>query len=655
MKQLSLLATLCILSVSSILEAIVDGTYSVTESWTVRIDYDNFAGGHSGTNTFTGSESGSIEVTGGEFRILDGSSTAGKIPAADKDHSFYQSGSTYTISGSRLVQDLAYLPSPNLLLHIGIFRIFVPIQDGEIPVFTSTGTYRATGSSINNLSGGASMGGSSIDVTASSTISMVKTGEPDLPPTITGHPSSVTITEGESASFSVSATGTQPFTYAWEYSDDGNNWYAVPGAGSTAVLQIDQPPLGISGRRYRVTVSNALGSRTSLQAVLTIEPDSSALWRAATPGPDGWMSLDWFGWFKDMGGGFIYHLEHGWLVAHGGTTASFHLYDTAIDCWWWTSDTAYPFLYKYGANAGWYGYERGCVPGQRWFYRYSDGQWVQEGDLNAAPPAVFALIPAGTFTMGSPTSELGRWSNETQHTVTLTRAFYLQTTEVTKAQWDAVAAQGPAHGYTDLPAGRNGYNGDASGTHPVTEVSWVDVVKWLNLKSELEGLTPCYRVGGSVMKTGTSTPTCDFTASGYRLPTESEWEYACRAGTTTAFYSGSITYTFSSPLDPNLDLIGWYGGNSGGNTHPVGGKQANAWELYDMSGNVYEWCWDWYGTYPGTVTDPAGASSGTLRVNRGGIFNLRAENCRSAYRNHAADPDIRINSIGFRPARTASP
>lgn len=204
----------------------------------------------------------------------------------------------------------------------------------------------------------------------------------------------------------------------------------------------------------------------------------------------------------------------------------------------------------------------------------------------ALAPEGYSLIPAGTFTMGSPQSEPGRFSNETQHSVTLTRSFYLQQTEVTKAQWDAVRAEGAARGYTDLPPGRNGYNGDASGRHPVTEVSWYDVVKWLNLKSELEGLTPCYTVSGSTYKTGQSSPVYDTSANGYRLPTEAEWEYACRAGTTTAFYTGAITHTDTSPLDPNLVRAGWYGGNSGFKTHRVGGKEANAWGLNDMHGNV---------------------------------------------------------------------
>jgi len=264
-------------------------------------------------------------------------------------------------------------------------------------------------------------------------------------------------------------------------------------------------------------------------------------------------------------------------------------------------------------------------------------------------PTGMVRIGPGTFTMGSPSGETGRRFDETQHPVTLTRAFCLQVTEVTKAQWDAVAIQGPEHGYTDLPTGRNGFNGDASGTHPVTEVSWFDVLKWLNLKSELERLIPSYTVDGAPYRTGQLTPDCTFSASGYRLPTESEWEYVCRAGTTTAFHSGAITETYCA-LDPNLDAIGWYCGNSDNNTHPVGGKEPNEWGLFDMSGNVWEWCWDWYGTYPETATDPVGAASGSLRVIRGGYYGFGAEACRSAVRGRHW-PGVPDNVIGFRTVR----
>lgn len=143
--------------------------------------------------------------------------------------------------------------------------------------------------------------------------------------------------------------------------------------------------------------------------------------------------------------------------------------------------------------------------------------------------------------------------------------------------------------------------------------------------------------------------------AGYRLPTESEWEYACRASTTTAFYTGVITYEGTSPLDPNLDAAGWYGGNSGGGSHPVGQKQANAWGLFDMHGTVWEWCGDWYGPYPGAGADPTGPASGTSRVYRGGSWFTDAQYCRSGDRDNLVPTYLYYGALGFRPARSFSP
>jgi len=226
----------------------------------------------------------------------------------------------------------------------------------------------------------------------------------------------------------------------------------------------------------------------------------------------------------------------------------------------------------------------------------------------------FKLIPAGTFTMGSPSNELGRFSNEgPQHQVTLTQSFYMQTTEVTQAQWEAVMRSNPSY-----------FTGCS--TCPVEQVSWNDVQSYITQMN---------------LRPGEGT---------YSLPTEAQWEYSARAGSTTAFYNGGITET-DCGYDPNLDAIGWYCYNSGNETHPVAQKTPNTWGLYDMSGNVWEWCQDWYGSYPSSsVTDPTGPSSGSDRVLRSGNWYFGARDCRSAFRYYDAPAD-RSYYGGFRLLR----
>jgi len=230
----------------------------------------------------------------------------------------------------------------------------------------------------------------------------------------------------------------------------------------------------------------------------------------------------------------------------------------------------------------------------------------------------FKLIPAGTFTMGSPEDEPGRDIDETQHQVTISNSFYMQTTEVTQAQWEAVMGSGSDPSY--FPGCPD---------CPVEGVSW-----YFDVQDFITAL--------NAMGEGT-----------YRLPTEAEWEYACRAGSTTAFANGDITET-GDGYDPNLDDMGWYCYNSASETHLVAQKDPNAWGLYDMHGNVAEWCQDWKGDYPlGHLTDPTGPRAGEARVLRDGTYRSFAGRCRSADR-ASASPYLResFGVIGFRVART---
>ena len=235
----------------------------------------------------------------------------------------------------------------------------------------------------------------------------------------------------------------------------------------------------------------------------------------------------------------------------------------------------------------------------------------------------FIYVSSGTFSMGSPGDEPGRAGDETQHQVTLTKGFYLQTTEVTQGQWKALGAVNPSV-YTGC--------GDSC---PVENVSWDDAqsyISLLNFYSALNG-------------EGLS----------YRLPTEAEWEYACRAASVTAFANGPITYLYCSPLDPNLGAMGWYCGNSTNpgppvtvTSHLVAQRDPNDWRFYDMHGNVAEWVQDRYAAYPtGHVTDPTGPSSGFTRVYRGGSWGNNAKFCRSAYRESTA-PENSFGYLGFR-------
>lgn len=232
-------------------------------------------------------------------------------------------------------------------------------------------------------------------------------------------------------------------------------------------------------------------------------------------------------------------------------------------------------------------------------------------------------IAPGMFMMGSPSSELGRFDNETQHEVILKKGYWLGKYEVTQEQYKTIMGNNPSKF-----AGNN---------LPVEQVSWDDAMEFCKKLTEVE------------KEAGRLPEGCVYT-----LPTEAQWEYACRAGTTRAFNNEKNIPTEDQMMIescPNLDEVGWYKYNSNKTTHPAGQKQPNAWGLYDMHGNVSEWCLDVYwSTYPSTpVTDPTGADSGSYMVVRGGLWAGSASGCRSASRSSCMFYDC-LNSVGFRVA-----
>ena len=284
-------------------------------------------------------------------------------------------------------------------------------------------------------------------------------------------------------------------------------------------------------------------------------------------------------------------------------------------------------------------------------------------------PAVngLAYIPAGSFQMGDQSDPLVGWSSELPVHSVYVSAFYMGKYEVTKELWDEVRAWGLNNGYTDLPVG-NGTYASKGANHPVHSINWYDMVKWCNARSQKENLTPCYTVSGLIYKIGFSEPDCNWNAGGYRLPTEAEWEKAARGGvsgknfpwgTDTISHSQANYYAFSSY---SYDLSGavnnyhpTYAVGGYPYSSPVGSFASNGYGLYDMAGNMWEWCWDRYENYSaGVQTDPRGASSGAVRVFRGGSWGYDAILCRVALRSGFV-PGGTSDFIGFRVARSSVP
>ena len=256
----------------------------------------------------------------------------------------------------------------------------------------------------------------------------------------------------------------------------------------------------------------------------------------------------------------------------------------------------------------------------------------------------WCTIPAGCFTMGSPKGEPCRGGDETQHQVTLSRAFELMATEVTQQQFKSLMGHNPS------------YFSSCGKDCPVDYLSWHMAASYCNALSAAQGRPQCYYCKG-----GPTSVTCEerktyaggaiYGCPGYRLPTEAEWEYAYRAGTSSPLYNGPVTHCYNK--DPGVAKIAWYGGNAGNTPHTVGGRQPNAWGLYDMAGNVTEYVHDRFIKQLGAaaVKDPAGGSDPSRRGFRGGDCSRPPAMVRAAFRLNGS-PATRYSYLGVRCARS---
>lgn len=323
---------------------------------------------------------------------------------------------------------------------------------------------------------------------------------------------------------------------------------------------------------------------------------------SAEAADDGWFRSDWFGWFNGTHYPWLFHLSLEWFYYGGGhESSSLYLYNLEHGEWLLTNQDLYAWVYTYKG----------------------EGDWITYPRKTELSPADMVRIEGGTLSLDTGSG--------------IIESFYLGRTEVTWGEWLEVRAWAANHGYDLLLSGAG-----CADDHPVGLVNWFEAVKWCNARSEMEGLTPVYTTDGAVYKEGEIIPARNGSADGYRLPTEGEWEFAARGGNQTH------GYTYSGGNDP--DAVGWHWFNSDGavcnlasgrGTWPVGQKAPNELGVYDMFGNVEEWCWD---------RSPNNNSLLGIRGSRGGSFSHDPYWGAVSFRNFQ-HPGIGDMNDGFRLAR----
>ncbi|MCX8497206.1 MAG: SUMF1/EgtB/PvdO family nonheme iron enzyme [Akkermansiaceae bacterium] len=462
------------------------------------------------------------------------------------------------------------------------------------------------------------------------------------PPTIASQPASQTILPSSTATLTVSATGSAPFTYQWYRGNLG----ATTAPVGTNSPTFTTPALTVT-TKYWVKISNAFGEIQSSSVTVTVQANT-----APTISDIAAQSIT----VGSNTGALAFTVGDAQTAASSLTLSASSSNTTLVPI------ASIVFGGSGASRTVTVTPASGQAGSATITVTVSDGSLTANDTfvltvVNApAAPTGFFLIPAGSFTMGDALDGGGD-----AHTVNVS-AFYMAKNLVTKADWDTVRTWAISNGYSDLAVGA----GKAS-NHPVQTVTWWDGVKYCNARSQQEGLTPVYTVSGAVMKTGSTAPVVNWAANGYRLPTEAEWEKAARGGLSGKRFPWGDTisqtqanyYAYSGY---SYDLSGavsnyhpTYATGSQPYTSPVGSFAANGYGLNDMAGNVYQWCWDWYGSYDtSSPTDPRGVSSGAYRVFRGGGWHYYANDCRVANRNRSA-PSLTFYDFGFRVARSSVP